>query len=129
MLATHCFLFAHLLTKFVKGKNNNTVLCVTGSQDFFSVEPKSGFSPTVLVEILEAGELKSANGAGKVETKLFRSVPLDPSVMFAEFFRACKRLQNVSIRQFMPIVSMTESFFSLLQSFFEFRFVIFYRFA
>ncbi|KAG0583050.1 hypothetical protein KC19_3G105100 [Ceratodon purpureus] len=41
-----------------------------GLEDFFCVEHKSGFSPTVVVEILEAGELKAANGAG----------PPDPSV-------------------------------------------------
>jgi len=41
---------------------------VTGLQAFFSVEPKSGISQKVLVEILEAGELKPPNGAGKVET-------------------------------------------------------------
>jgi hypothetical protein len=55
--------------KFVSGKNNNWIrYCATGLQEFFSVEPKSGFSQTVLVEILEAGELKASNGAGKVET-------------------------------------------------------------
>ena len=45
------------------------VYCAIGLQDFFSVEHKSGFSPTVLVELLEAGELKGANGAGKLETQ------------------------------------------------------------
>lgn len=32
------------------------------------MEHRSGFSPRVLVEILEAGELKAANGAGNLET-------------------------------------------------------------
>jgi hypothetical protein len=35
-----------------------------GLQEFFSVEPKPCFSQTVLVEILEAGDLKPPNGAG-----------------------------------------------------------------
>jgi hypothetical protein len=43
-------------------------------------------SATVLVEILEAGELKAVNGSGNLETQ---PVPLPP---------AWSRLQNASVR-------------------------------
>lgn len=44
---------------------------MTGLQDFFSVEHRSDF--TVLVEILEAGDLKAGRANGKIDPNLFCS--------------------------------------------------------